>query len=226
MNNKNDKEEDNNPPVFELISDDFLSNSVEVKTSNINPPNFVTNISVLKEENNIENSSDSLAIDISRRILLQSQLAGTDLGKKDQVIVKKDTEIKDIEVEDVNLTGEFIIDEFSLSFLGLKISYSIKKDVIAIMEKYSKNIVDETEDKFSYGDLGVSFSFMDNILHEIVFFIPFKHSTSKGLKLDDPIEKALKIYGKPKMKTKTASIWTNITTFFDDGRITSIKLKA
>lgn len=222
MDKKNAKNENNEEkPVFEIISNDFFSNK------NIDQQDYAPHIRVLNNDN-IDDSTNSLRRDISRRMLIQSQLSEkVKLEKKPNEKNKnKNKETHIMDASKINITGEFVINEFELTFLNLKIKKSSKEDVIKALEKISKINVDITENKFYYADKGITFIFDNDILSEMIFFLPFTYSTSKGIKLDDSIEKAIDIYGKPKMRTNSAAIWENIDLFTNENKITSIKIKA
>lgn len=55
--------------------------------------------------------------------------------KKETINKTKIEALDSIEVEDVNLTGDFIINEFELTFLGNKIGVSTKKRCSWFAEK-------------------------------------------------------------------------------------------
>lgn len=219
---------DNKQPVFEIISEDFFSNNQDEQlVEETKVSNFSTQINLLNKKID-DDSSNSLIRDVSRRMLLQSKLTEeVPIEKKETINKTKIEALDSIEVEDVNLTGDFIINEFELTFLGNKIGVSTKKDVLDSLKKINMANINHEENEDSERihcvDLGVTFDFYDNnILKNILFSTKFAYSTSKGLKIDDSINKAIKIYGKPKMRTSSAAVWKNQTIFIIENKVYSI----
>ena len=52
----------------------------------------------------------------------------------------------------------------------------------------------------------------------MIFNLPFKGSTKKGLKLGDSLDKAVSIYGKPEFINDNCAVWTKISVFADGNR--------
>lgn len=125
-----------------------------------------------------------------------------------------------------NHSCEYTIDE-QKGIFELEINKSTKQDVSKAMSMHCTYIEYElTKKVFRYDEVGISFSFDDkDIVHEIYFSYPFKGCTTKGLKIDDSIDKAIQIYGHPKVKTPSAATWDNLSVFLNEGIITTIKLR-
>ncbi len=118
-----------------------------------------------------------------------------------------------------------VIDEVGAVF-GLQINHSKKVDVITKMKKKNKNCQIE-ENFIKFDDLGITFYFDQlGILDEITFSYPFLGSTKKGLRIQDDVEKAINLYGKPKMRTFSGVIWSKVAVFLNDDQVTTIRLRS
>jgi hypothetical protein len=113
------------------------------------------------------------------------------------------------------------------SIFGLQVNSTTRKEVIERMTKLSKiKITSPMESIFKYDDLGIAFYFGEGgTLQEITFSYPFAGETSKGLRIEDPIKKAIDIYGPPKMKTPAGAIWDKFAVFIKDYLVTTIRLR-
>jgi len=124
-----------------------------------------------------------------------------------------------------NEKKETIIDENG-NFFGLSLGKSNKTDVLNTMKSMSKENILPKNNVFKYEDIGISFYFSPSgILEEISFYHPFNGKTSKGLSLNDDINKAIKLYGEPKIRTLEGAIWSKISLFLEDDIVTSIRIR-
>lgn len=128
--------------------------------------------------------------------------------------------------EKKSLVKSFYVHEEGL-FLGIIIGITSKEDVLKIMEEYSSirfdiNLVGSA---LFYDDISVNFYFESDIVSELEFGNSFKGITSKGLRIGDSLEKAIEIYGPPRMKTSIGAIWDNMKVFSDNFSITGIKIR-
>ncbi len=123
--------------------------------------------------------------------------------------------------------NEKIINEEG-SIFGLQVNVTNRKEVLERMKGVSKiNITNPGESIFKYDDLGIVFYFGEGgNLQEITFSYPFDGSTSKGLKLEESVNKAIQIYGQPKMKTNAGAIWNKFAVFLKDDIVTTIRLRS
>lgn len=236
-----------NENIFSL--DDSMSSSIfdnkPLQDVSITPKITTT----LKKVENKQNSEiDRQTEGLLRRMLLQESLAEVPSGNEPMNPILLTTldgtkkidkheklnvppppppkeEVKTVNL-DKNKSCEYIVDEENGIF-GIKIGKSTKQDVSKAMSMICKYIEYEiTKRVFRYDEIGISYSFDDNnIVHEIYFSYPFSGCTTKGLKIDDSIEKAIKIYGNPKVKTPSAATWNNLSVFLNEGIITTIKLR-
>jgi hypothetical protein len=53
----------------------------------------------------------------------------------------------------------------------------------------------------------------------------YKGTTSKGLKIGDSVEKAIELYGAPRMKTPKGAIWPSFGVFCKHEHICTIRLQ-
>jgi hypothetical protein len=126
-----------------------------------------------------------------------------------------------------SISKQFTIDEEGI-FLGISIGSSTKDDVISIMNVYTDGNfkIDKKESMFYFKNISLNIYFDElNIVRELEFGHYFKGATKGGLSIGDTVEKAIEIYGKPKMKTTKGAIWDNIKVFYHDNIINIIKLQ-
>lgn len=110
--------------------------------------------------------------------------------------------------------------------LGIVVGQSTKKDVIEIMKNHSKVTFTEQDYIHEYTDTSISVFFNDDgIVSELKFMERYKGKTSKGLGIGDVVDKAIQIYGQPKMKSPKGAIWQGFAVFCDRGFITSIRIQ-
>lgn len=122
---------------------------------------------------------------------------------------------------------DVIIDEAG-SIFGIKINQSKRKDIIEIMKTKSKvNNFGNDHTILKYDDVGINFHLGDSgFLQEITFSYPFEGATSKGLKIFDSINQAIKIYGQPRIRTQSGAMWDKISIFLTDDTIITIRLRS
>jgi hypothetical protein len=140
---------------------------------------------------------------------------------------------------DITTTNEYTLEEknsliksFSIHeegiFLGIIIGITSKEEVIKTMEEYSSikfniNIVGSA---LFYDDISVNFYFDQcDLVSELDFGNNFRGATTKGLRMGDSLEKAIEIYGAPRMKTSIGAIWDNMKIFSDNFSITGIRIR-
>ena len=112
--------------------------------------------------------------------------------------------------------------------LGIVVGNSEKKEVIQIMKDFSKIIfsVDTAELILFYSDIALTVFFNDSeTVKELQFSNNYKGETSKGLKIGDSIEKAIELYGNPRMKTSRGAIWNGFGVFCQNNFISSIRIQ-
>lgn len=130
-------------------------------------------------------------------------------------------------MEEINSLGKhFYIYEVGI-FMGIIIGKSTKEKVLEIM-KYNTGINLEqvsNEPIIYYNDISVNIYFDEfNIVTELEFEEDFKGSTRKGLRIGDTLDRAIELYGEPKLKTTTGAIWDKLKIFYRDNVIIRIKL--
>lgn len=112
-------------------------------------------------------------------------------------------------------------------FLGIILGSTDKNTVINIMKDYSKvnYNLDCRDSILDYNDISVTIYFEDNIADMFEFGKKFKGHTSKGIAIGAKLEKAIELYGAPKMKSPKGAVWSGFKVFCLDGEITSIKVQ-
>jgi CheY-like chemotaxis protein len=114
--------------------------------------------------------------------------------------------------------------------LGIIIGETKKSEVMNIMIDYSKknNTANQYDRMLFYDDISLIILFdSDDTVEEMRFGVDYKGSTSKGIRINDMIDKAMKIYEPPKACTLKGAIWDNFAIFCAADRIiTTIKITA
>lgn len=184
----------------------------------------------VKSTDNIDNKS--FGIHSEAAALMQQMLknkveenpnAGSDVVRKRPDYLEK--AIKEAESRD-----RFLLDIENSSVLDLFLNKSTKQDVINTLKTLSK--VDYTqniqEPIFYYTDIGLTFYFDENdLLNEIEVDEKYKRSTTLGLKVNDTLDKAIELYGPPRMKSAKGGIWNKFSIIMRDrsNEIMIIRLK-
>lgn len=110
--------------------------------------------------------------------------------------------------------------------LGITVGLTTKKEVIESMKKHSKLSFTESDYLHEYTDTSISVFFNDDgVVSEMKFMERYKGKTSKGLAIGDLVDKAIQIYGQPKMKSPKGAIWKGFAVFCDRNVITSIRVQ-
>ena len=113
----------------------------------------------------------------------------------------------------------FELDVDNACVLGIFVKVSTRQNVLNTLRTLSKIIYEENSQEpiFYYNDLGISFYFDENdVVSEIEFDSKYRKQTTKGLKIGDSIDKAIEIYGKPRMKSAKGAIWNNFSVIMED----------
>lgn len=119
------------------------------------------------------------------------------------------------------------LDEINKSVYGITINKSTKSSI----EELVNNMSDKTGIVFDncsieIKKLGLTIFFSsNNIVKEIVLTSPFRGETIKGLKIGDDINKAISLYGQPKIRSLVSAFWSNFSVFLKSDMISSIKIR-
>lgn len=115
--------------------------------------------------------------------------------------------------------------EFGVA-LGITVGQTTKKEVIELMKNHSKLFFTENDYLHEYTDTSISVFFNDDgLVSEMKFMERYKGKTSKGLAIGDLVDKAIQIYGQPKMKSPKGAIWKGFAVFSERNVITSIRVQ-
>src|SRR5690606_7668781 len=113
--------------------------------------------------------------------------------------------------------------------LGAITGKSSKQEVTEIMKEFSRASFSPTADELDlfFNDISVTVFFNDeNIVREIQFGLDYMGSTKKGLKIGDSLDKAIDLYGQPRMKSPRGAIWNKFGVFCQNNMITCIRLQS
>jgi hypothetical protein len=113
--------------------------------------------------------------------------------------------------------------------LGIVVGSTTKAEVAEIMKNFSKVVCapDDNDLMFFYSDVHVTVYYKDDmVVGELQFGDYYRGQTSKGLQLGDPLEKALELYGAPRMKSPRGAFWNKFGVFCANNRVNSIRIQA
>ncbi|GIW23253.1 MAG: hypothetical protein KatS3mg068_2260 [Candidatus Sericytochromatia bacterium] len=118
-----------------------------------------------------------------------------------------------------------LINEEEKTLLGLKIGKTKKSDVLKIINSKDLSTINQKSKIWKFNDIGITLYFSTwDLLEEIIVNSPFQGKTLKGLSIGDSIEKAIKLYGEPKIKSLVSAFWKDLSVFIKDDIIVSIKI--
>ncbi|MFN8672124.1 MAG: response regulator [Candidatus Sericytochromatia bacterium] len=129
--------------------------------------------------------------------------------------------------KEVNFEKKLTIYEDGVA-LEIILGETKKDNVIDVMKNYSKaTINNNTNQMFIFDDISVSILFNENNTAEEINFGKFYiGKTTSGIGIGDTLEKAISVYGKPKVGTMKGLVWDNIAFFSQDAkRITSMRIR-
>ncbi len=113
--------------------------------------------------------------------------------------------------------------------LGIVIGKSNKADVVEAIKSYTSiNLEAQLQNQmFTIDDLSLMILFNElGIVEEMNFGRFYKGKTESGIALNDPLENAFDVYGKPKISTIKGAVWENIAFFSNNNHsITSIRVR-
>jgi hypothetical protein len=86
--------------------------------------------------------------------------------------------------------------------------------------------IENWKQQVEYSNLSLTVYFDDaDIVSELEFGNDFKGSTFKGLRIGDTLEKAIEIYGNPRMKSAKGAGWEKLKVFCNGNVINKIKVQ-
>jgi len=177
---------------------------------------------MIGEQFNVENLPPEVAMLMKQMVSIQSDPnAGVS-------VIRKRPEYLEKAISDIESRDRFEIDIENCAVLDLCVNKNNKDDVIKNLKTLSKANYDgnKNESIFYFTDIDIAFYFDENgIIDEIEIGEKYKHSTTKGLKIGDTLEKAIEIYGNPRMKSAKGAIWNRFSVLMDAKEIRLIRLK-
>ncbi|MFN8576412.1 MAG: response regulator [Candidatus Sericytochromatia bacterium] len=178
--------------------------------------NIPLNSLLIKNFNRMDKEDKNVLINLN----LGNKIS-TNLSKLEKILEENDNNIFNASDNFIDETGRF---------LGITISKSNKNDVLEIFNSYglSYNIIESNESSLVYDNIGIIFNFNEqNVVEEMTFTDKFEGTTLKGLSIDDLIDKALELYGKPEFINENCSIWPKMSVIIDSyKKISSITIGA
>ena len=181
----------------------------------------------ITERNNISSTSPGLKKEIENEI--------SNFSSKNKMIkvvpqeIQKARELQSLIEKTKNVQDQkekFTVYEEGIAF-GIVIGKSNKSEVNLMLRNISSIVYsDFDEDLIAfYNDIYLTVLYNDEmIVREMQFGSKYKGSTAKGLKVGDHIDKAIEIYGQPKMKSVRGALWNKVGVFCENNFITSIRL--
>lgn len=175
------------------------------------------------QQENTANTMHSEAMNLMQQMLGNQNMpenpsAGTEMVRKVPDIIEKALHDTSSNSLDINIEASCV--------LGLFLNITKKDEVIERLKPVSKVSYDDNiqESIFYYTDIGLTFFFNEeDVLTEVEFTEKYKQKTTKGLKIGAPMERAIELYGAPRMKSAKGAIWNKFSVILHD-RSTEIKL--
>lgn len=182
---------------------------------------------------NAHNNSPTANLPSEAAALMQQMLGNQKVEEDPNAgvdMIRKRPEFLEKAIHDAQSRDRFEIDIEGSSVLDLYVNKSTKQDVVNTLKTLSKVSFENSmqEAIFYYTDIGLSFYFDENdVINEIEVDEKYRRKTTKGLKTGDPIEKAIELYGAPRMKSAKGAIWNTFSILMGDreNEIRKIRLK-
>lgn len=181
-----------------------------------------------------EQSSIPAGLPPEAAALMQQMLSGNQKVEENPDagldMVRKRPEFLEKALKDAESRDRFLVDIDNSSVLDLVLKKSTKSDVVNALKTLSNaNYQDNMQEGiFYYTDVGLAFYFDGNdCINEIEVDEKYRRTTTKGLKINDPLEKAVELYGPPRMKSAKGAIWNKFSVLMRDraNEIMLIRLK-
>lgn len=119
---------------------------------------------------------------------------------------------------------KLFIDESGVA-LGIIVGSTKKEEVFELMRNFTQTVPTDDGILFFYSDLSLTIFFDDDIVSEMKFGTHYKGSTTKGLSIGDTVDRAIEIYGQPKLKSPRGAIWNKFSIFSEKNIVTSIRIQ-
>jgi hypothetical protein len=167
---------------------------------------------------------------------LMQQIANTGFiqpNEQEVGLVRKRSDELERAMNQIASVDRYQIDIENSTLTGLTLNKSTKTDVINEMKSMSKIDYNNNfqEAIFYYTDAGISFFFDENnVISEVEIDSKYKKTTTMGLKIGDPLERAIELYGTPRMKSAKGAIWNRFSILMEDRqnaiRLIRLKIRA
>jgi hypothetical protein len=140
-------------------------------------------------------------------------------------------ELADVDFEDTGPIGAELSNKLCVyengEILDIKLGESRRSQVIETMKLLSNIWFDIgcKDAVLDYEDLSMKIYFDDwGVVKEFELNNNFPGTTSKGLRVGEPLDNALKLYGTPVIRLENQLIWKTMEVIFSDSVINSIKI--
>ncbi|PIQ26475.1 hypothetical protein COW36_21755 [bacterium (Candidatus Blackallbacteria) CG17_big_fil_post_rev_8_21_14_2_50_48_46] len=108
--------------------------------------------------------------------------------------------------------------------LNIQVGSSKKNEVLEILSAFTQNL-NESAKMLVLKELTLSVIFESDLVSEINIGPRYPGATAKGLKMGDSMEKAVGLYGTPRLSSNRGVIWDSISVFSQDSEtINTIRL--
>jgi len=228
---------DENVNLRELLSNtmppeaqDLMKHLMSAKQSNDTlPMDGLTLVGQLEESSKMAKEQKKILSDLPAEAReLMKQLVATQESMAMIKIVPKEIEEALNRKKRMLPENPLLIDVENSTLFGLFLNESTLGNVLETLKNYSSISYEKNKSEaiHYYMDIGVNIFFnQDNFISEIEIREKYKHPTTKGLKVGDTLEKAIELYGNPRMKSAKGAIWNRFSVIFDDKKISVIRLK-
>lgn len=214
-----------NEKVIVSINGQKIEQAMDALTLNM-PSEAATLLSLMKSQVTIDKISGT-SLDLKSIIETDTTSSSALIRKVPDAlaaVVEQRKLIDKIRYE-TNPEKKYMIDESGVA-LEIIVGSTKKSEIAEIMKFYSKSVPSNDEIFYFYHDLSLSIFFdYDDIVSEMKFGSLYKGKTRKGLSIGDTVEKAIEIYGQPKLKSPKGAIWDKLAIFCEKNLITSIRIQ-
>ncbi|MFN8578368.1 MAG: hypothetical protein U0354_16130 [Candidatus Sericytochromatia bacterium] len=203
-----------------IVSINGSKSEHELNNLNINMPSEVSNLLALMQSNEVISKVSTTSMDL-KAIIEDSMPSSTTA-----IVRQKPRELSLLDKnKEINPSKKYSIDEEMGIAMGVIVGLTKKSQINEIMRYFSSITPDKDESFYFYGDLTLSVFFdTDDTVSEMKFGKDYKGSTNKGLSIGDSVQKAIELYGQPKLKSLKGAIWNKFAIFCEMDYITSIRI--
>lgn len=203
-----------------IVSINGSKSEHELNNLNINMPSEVSNLLALMQSNELISKVSTTSMDL--KAIIEDSIPSSTTA----IVRQKPRELSLLDKnKEINPSKKYSIDEEMGIAMGVIVGLTKKSQINEIMKYFSSITPDKDESFYFYGDLTLSVFFdTDDTVSEMKFGKDYKGSTNKGLSIGDSVQKAIELYGQPKLKSLKGAIWNKFAIFCEMDYITSIRI--